>query len=376
MANKFTRFLTGQGGSSSVGRFLSGVAGGLTNPKGGLADWRHASRLFLDNSYRLTPRTKFLYYVRFEIDKSILSSPIFSNKHADEIGYLIKTTDLPKFKFETVTKNQYNRKKIFYKNFTYEGINMTFHDDSAGVINALWALYMGAYVQDRHNPERAFFKTALRPEGSVVDSYRYGLDRAGRSTDFFTSISIYTMSRRRFLGYTLINPKVTNWGHGSMDYTANDFNETSMGIEYESVIYSSGNVSRNNPKGFANLYYDNVPSPLTVAGGGVSTLLGEGGVLDGLEQVFGDVAGGSAFGSVGGFLGTAIKAINTAKNFKSLSKEGLKQEAINILSNPATVRGTINTVGGIVGAAFPKNSGTATGTTATQKRLVNPADDR
>lgn len=357
MANKFTRFLTG-------------VGDGLLKPKGGLADWRHASRLFLDNAYRLTPRTKFLYYVRFEIDKTILTSPVFNNKHADEIGYLIKTTDLPKYKFETVTKNQYNRKKIFYKNFGYEPINMAFHDDSAGVINAMWALYMGSYVQDRHNPDRAFFKTALRPEGSVVDSYRYGLDRQGRSTDFFKSISIYTMSRRRFLGYTLLNPKVVSWSHGNMDYSANDFNENQMSIEYESVIYSQGNVARNSPKGFANLYYDNVPSPLSVAGGGTATLLGEGGVLDGLESIFGNVADGTAFGSVGGFLGTAINAINTAKNFKSLSKEGIRQEAINILSSPTTIRGAVNTVGGIVGAAFPKNSGTNTTTTATPRNLL------
>jgi len=357
MANKFTRFLTG-------------VGDGLLKPKGGLADWRHASRLFLDNAYRLAPRTKFLYYVRFEIDKSILTSPTFSNKHADEIGYLIKTTDLPKFKFETVTKNQYNRKKIFYKNFSYDAINMTFHDDSAGVINALWALYMGSYVQDRHNPERAFFKTQLRPEGSVVDSYRYGLDRQGRSTDFFKSISIYTMSRRRFLGYTLINPKITSWSHGNMDYTANDFNENQMTIEYESVIYSTGNVSRNTPKGFANLYYDNVPSPLSVAGGGTATLLGEGGVLDGLESIFGDVTGGEAFGSVGGFLGTAIKTINTAKNFKNLTKEGIRQEALNIISSPTTLRNTINTIGGVVGAAFPKNSGSTPTTAATQRNLL------
>jgi len=357
MANKFTRF-------------LSGIGDGLLKPKGGLADWRHASKLFLDNSYRLTPRTKFLYYVRFEVDKTVLTSPAFSNKHADEIGYLIKTTDLPKFKFETVTKNQYNRKKIYYKNFGYESINMTFHDDSAGIMNAMWALYMGAYHQDRHNPERAFYKTALRPEGSVVDSYRYGLDRQGRSTDFFKSISIYTMSRRRFLGYTLLNPKITSWSHGQMDYAANDFNENSMTFEYESVVYTSGSVARNSPKGFANLYYDNVPSPLTVAGGGVSTVFGEGGVLDGLESIFGDVAGGSAFGSVGGFLGTAIKAVNTYNNFKGLTKDNIKQEAINIISNPATIRGTINTVGGIVGAAFPKNSGTADITNATQRKLV------
>ena len=357
MANKFTRF-------------LSGIGAGLLKPKGGLADWRHASRLFLDNTYRLTPRTKFLYYVRFEIDKTVVTSPVFNNKHADEIGYLIKTTDLPKFKFETVTKNQYNRKKIFYKNFSYEPISMNFHDDSAGIMNAMWALYMGTYVQDRNNPDKAFFKTALRPEGSVVDSYRYGLDRQGRSTDFFKSISIYTMSRRRFLGYTLLNPKITTWSHGSMDYTANDFNENSMTIEYESVIYSSGNVSRNNPKGFANLYYDNIPSPLSVAGGGVSNVFGEGGVLDGLEQIFGDVAGGEAFGSVGGFLGTAIKAVNTYRNFKGLSKESFKQEAINILNNPATIRGTVNTVGGIVGAAFPKNSGTSSLTPASQRNLL------
>ena len=357
MANKFTRFLTG-------------VGDGLLKPKGGLADWRHASRLFLDNGYRLAPRTKFLYYVRFEIDKSILTSPVFNNKHADEIGYLIKTTDLPKFKFETVTKNQYNRKKIFYKNFSYDAIDMTFHDDSAGVINALWALYMGSYVQDRHNPDRAFFKTALRPEGSGVDSYRYGLDRQGRSTDFFKSISIYTMSRRRFLGYTLLNPKITSWNHGNMDYAASEFNENSMTIEYESVAYSTGNVSRNTPKGFANLYYDNVPSPLSVAGGGTATLLGEGGVLDGLESIFGDVAGGGAFDSVGGFLGTAIKTINTAKNFKSLSKEGLRQEAINVLASPTTLRNTVNTIGGVVGAAFPKNSGSDTTTTASQKNLL------
>ena len=128
MANKFTRF-------------LKGVGDGLLTPKGVVADWRHATRLFVDNQYRLAPRTKFLFYVRFEIDKTVLSSPTFTNKHADEIGYLIKSTDLPKYKFETVTKNQYNRKKIIYKNFGYEGIQMTFRDDSAGVMNALWAIH-------------------------------------------------------------------------------------------------------------------------------------------------------------------------------------------------------------------------------------------
>jgi hypothetical protein len=175
------------------------------------------------------------------------------------------------------------------------------------------------------------------------------------------------MSRKRFIGYTLINPKITTWNHGNADYTANEVNENQMTVEYESVVYSAGNVSFNNPKGFASLYYDKVPSPLTVQGGGVGNLIGEGGVLDGLEQIFGDIAGGSAFGSPGNFLSTAIKAVNTARNLNSLSKEGLKREAINILSNPGNITGAVNTIGGVVGAVFPKNTGGDTPTQATQK---------
>jgi hypothetical protein len=247
---------------------------------------------------------------------------------------------------------------------------MIFRDDSHGIMNALWAIYMGTYVQDRHNPDKAFSKTNLRAEGDPRTAFRYGLDKQGKSADFFKSISIYTMSRRRFLGYTLVNPKVTSWQHGGVDYSATDFNEMTMNIEYESVVYSSGEVGKDSPKGFATLYYDNVPSPLTVAGGGVSNLFGQGGVLDGIESIFGDVAGGSAFGSTGGFLSTAIKAVNTAKNIGNLSSASIKGEVINILSSPSTVSGIVNTVGGVVGAAFPKNSGTNTNTPAVQKNLT------
>lgn len=361
MANKFTRFLTGLG---------QGLVQGATNPKGGLANWRHATRLFIDNTYRLAPRTKFMFYVRFEINKEILKSAVFTNRHADEIGYLIKSTDLPKVKFEQVTKNQYNRKKIFYKNYSYEPVSMKFHDDNAGVMNALWALYLGSYVQDRANPSNAWSKTHLRGTGDPRDNYTYGLDKPGRTMDFFDSISIYTMSRRRFLGYTLINPKIVSWGTGDAAYSSADFNEFDMQIEYETYQFSQGNVSVNNPKGFATLYYDNVPSPLTVAGGGVATLTGEGGVLDGLESVFGDVSSGAAFASPQGFLSTTIRAINTYKNFKGLSKDQLKNEAINILTSPATVRGAINTVGGIVGSVFPKNETTNTTTVASAKKFI------
>lgn len=359
MANKFTRF-------------LKDVATGALNPKGQMANFQHATRLFVDDTYRLAPRSKFLYYVRFEIDPTSHNATLFNNRqHGTEVGYLIKNTDLPKFTIDSVVKNQYNRKKIVYKMINYDAINMTFHDDNAGIMNALWAIYYGTYFADRHLPDQAFSETKYRPvKVDALDNFRYGMDN-NKSVDMFKSISIYSMSRRRYLGYTLVNPKIKTWSHGSMDNSSSDFNENSMTIEYESVRYSAGQVTFDNPKGFATLHYDTVPSPLSVQGGGVANLLGEGGVLDGLESIFGDVSSGTAFGSLGGFIGTAIKTANTYKNFKNLSKDSIKNEAINILNNPNRLKGVINSVGGVVGAIFPKNAPQGETTTAQSKTFFN-----
>lgn len=358
MANKFTNF-------------LNGAVTGLLTPKGQMANFQHATRLFVDDTYRLAPRTKFMFYVRFEIDKTVLTSQVFTNRHVDEIGFLVRSSDLPKYTFDSVTKNQYNRKKVVYKNISYDPLTLTFFDDNAGIINALWALYMGYYVADRTLPEQAFSKTNYRKTDTGLDNFRYGFDN-NRSVDFIKSISVYTMSRRRFNGYTLINPKITQWQHGNVAYaSASEPLETTMTVQYESVVYSGGNVTFDTPKGFATLHYDTTPSPLTVAGGGVANLLGDGGVLDGLEQVFGNVSNGTAFGSIGGFLSTAILAANTATNFKNLSTASLKAEAINILSNPKSISTIANTVGGVVGAVFPTNSSASNTTVASPKVLTN-----
>ena len=148
-----------------------------------------------------------------------------------------------------------------------------------------------------------------------------------------------------------------------------------MSIEYESVIYSGGNVSVNSPKGFATLHYDTTPSPLSVAGGGIAALTGEGGVLDGLEQIFGDIASGDVL-TPKGFLGTAIKAINTYKQGGRLSKEGLKREAVNILSSPAGITAGTALIGGIAGAVFPKRNPANEPTNATAKPIVPPSNNQ
>lgn len=349
MANKFTRYLLGDG------NFFQGLVGGIIKPKGMMADWQHASRTFVDDTFRLAPRHKFLYYAVFKIRKDAHTALAFTSKHTQEISVLVKTAELPKYNFDSVVKNQYNRKKLIYKNFNYEPVNFTFHDDNAGIINSLWAIYYAAYIQDRKLPTHAHRNDLnYRPSSTSLDGFRYGLDN-DKAVDFFESISLYTMSRQRFNGYTLLNPRIKSWSHGNVSYAEGDTIESSMTIEYESVQYSSGSVSALKKEGFATLHYDVAPSPLSLQGGGTQTLFGEAGVLGGIESIFGDVANGAAFDSPQGFLGTAIKTVNTYNNVKSLSKDGIARELGQIISSPAAVGGIVNTIGGIAGSVFPRN---------------------
>jgi hypothetical protein len=357
--------------ASPFTKFLTGVAQGITNPKGQLGDWRHAERLYLDGNYRLAPRTKFSYHVVFEIDPMAMQSPTFKGKHIGETEMLIKTADLPKFTIETITKNQYNRKKVVQKSISYEPITLTLHDDSEGVTNAMWALYYGYYYRDRNVPLNAY-----SPNPYLGNMYRNGFDN-DVSVPFFKSISIYTMSQRRFLGYTLVNPMITAWQHGQVSQSDSQTPmENTMTIAYESVIYSGGAVKKGTPKGFATLHYDNLPSPLSMAGGGTATLTGQGGVLSGLESVFGSVADGTAFNSPLGFLSTAVTAVNTMTNLRNLTSAGLKNEAINILTSPVGIAGAVGIVGGLVGSVFPKSQNTNDNqdtTTATAKAVTEPS---
>jgi len=367
MSSAFTRYLLGDG------NFGKNLINGLVKPKGVQGNWQHATRIFVDNTYRLAPRHKFLYYVVFEIDPLAHNATQFTAKHAQEVAFLCKTADLPKFNFESVTKNQYNRKKLLYKSINYESVNITFHDDNQGISNSMWAIYYATYIQDRKLPTQAAYEdNKYRKSGTSKDNFRYGLDN-DKSVDFFKSISIYTMSRSRFNGYTLVNPRIKSWSHGEVSYAENDTIQSSMTIDYEAVTYSSGSVKTNSPKGFATLHYDTTPSPLTTAGGGVATLFGGGGILSGIEQITGDIAGGSTFDSPGGFLSTAIKTYNTYTNFKDYKKEGfgraVGQELGNILNNPASISGIANSVSGISGSIFPRASDAADSVIASAKKF-------
>ena len=134
-----------------------------------------------------------------------------------------------------------------------------------------------------------------------------------------------------------------------------------MTIEYETVFMSRGPVTAGQaPKGFATRHYDKSPSPISLAGGGTTSVFGVGGVLAGLfglggdKSAFSDIEGGGA-NTKGSFLKRAIQTANRFKNLKKLNKEGLRQEGFNIIKEGlGKVGGT--SVSGVANTLFPKNT--------------------
>ena len=90
--------------------FLDNLGDGLFNPKGNLGDARHASRTFVEDSFRLAPKVKFLYHVAFTFSPTALKSiPTFENRHKLEVGLLVKSADLPKYSAVIDSRKSYNR---------------------------------------------------------------------------------------------------------------------------------------------------------------------------------------------------------------------------------------------------------------------------
>lgn len=231
-------------------------------------DWQHAARLYVDDTYRLAPKPKWLFYAVFNINENVLGNTAFRDQNRRELNYLVKSMDLPRYTLDVERLNQYNRKTSSYTKITYDPVNIKFHDDNNGVTNALWALYYGYYFADRLNtasPYQDINPTAYRPhtyDPKEQWQYRYGLDNQ-INEPFFHSIQLITLTQQKFTSYLLCNPKITTWQHDTMDQSeGNGVVENNMSVIYDAVIYTTGVVNTDNPTGFAVLHYDQAQSPL------------------------------------------------------------------------------------------------------------------
>ena len=246
-----------------------------------LRDARHAHQIYTQNNFAFAPKTKYMYHVRFDPNDEIgnsATSNVF--RFQKELGVLVKSADLPSFRASVENKQQYNRKKNVQTRVDYQDCRISFHDDNTGVTRALLEEYYRYYFVDA-NKNTNGVDGAYGPRDKYFARVpNYGLNNDKRNP-FFKSITIYQLSRRNWVAYTLVNPLLTAWDHGSVDSGGTDFNENTISVTYEAVQYTSGTVGSDTPAGFADasVGYDVKPSPLgylddaMIPGGGEKGLL-------------------------------------------------------------------------------------------------------
>lgn len=346
--------------------FLDQLVNGITNPKGNLGSWQHASRTFQDDYFRLAPKSKFLYHVFFDINTSALKSLNLKYQHQNEIGLLVKSADLPKFTLKTATLNQYNRKKVVQMDHELMPLNIKFHDDRAHIINTMWQNYYAYYYADPSAAKTpgAYSRNAMKSSNYIRTTY--GFDN-GSSIPFFNKIVLYQLNKREYVSYTLINPLITSFSHDQVQSSdqGSAGAENNMTIAYEAVSYNVGSIRGGKVKGFAVDHYDKSPSPLSAAGGGTSSIFGPGGVIDGAADVLDSLASGEAFESPANFLSTAITAVNTYQNTKGLTNAGVRQEGRNLLIG-GTIAVAAAGLSGLKNVVFPSRTGNGGTTQANQ----------
>jgi len=355
MANKFTNFLSQ-----------------AANGSGNLRDYQHAARLYVDNFFELAPKAGWLYYVAFNINDRALNKPGLNSTWIKErykkniVGILVKSTDLPRYTIKTELLNQYNRKTYIQTGITYNPVKLTFHDDMANVTTNLWKTYYNYYYADgiygfagtgsppgeTTNKPLAYENNKLAQAGSTT--YRYGLNN-NQNERFFTSIDIYLLNKQKFTSVSLINPLVSGWDHARVDQTTNELMESSMTVNYESVIYNTNNLPAKNIPFNARRYYDVTSSPLSANGVGSVSILGEGGVVSSAADIFGDITGilsGEQELTAAGAINSLFKTNTLIKNAKQISKQGVIEEASSILGKTLkTIQSTGNVNVGVSQAA-------------------------
>jgi hypothetical protein len=231
-----------------------------------LRDYRHAARLFIDGQFRLSPKYGFLFYVQFDFNPDITS---ISNTAAQELGMIVKSVTLPKFTIDTKIHNAYNRVNIVQNKIKYDPVLINFHDDQADNVRNFWYDYYSFFFRDpdyadvtytsphKYNSRPSFdWGYSPRPTAGFPTSNRW------QPYQYIQSIRIYSMYQKNFSEYQLINPVITAFRHGEHQNGESSLMGHEMTVQFETVKYLTGYVTRNNVGGFVDLHYDNTPSTI------------------------------------------------------------------------------------------------------------------
>jgi hypothetical protein len=370
--------------SNAFTNFLRDVGKGIFEGDGAnMRSYEHADRLYVANNYARMPKVGFLYFVSFEINDRAISDIEWLQRNKRDVGVLVKKIDLPKFKIQTETLNQYNRKTVVQSKIGYNPVTIEFHDDNSDITTNLWKNYYNYYYADgiygvlNQNKNLAAIEQ-YNDTKYGTKFYQYGLNNY-QSEPFFKQIDIYVLHKghgpQDFTQMTLVNPLVSDWSHDTLNQDENGKVLTNrMTVNYEFVNYKTGKIVKNNsPAGFPSVHYDRTPSPLGVGGSG--NVFGPGGAIAGFSEVFGSNGSWATARSPLDFLGAVLQTKQISKNIKDLKSEAVRKEGYLIagsvvagaLANPGQ---SGNIYQGRTGVAPPTNGTIDGNTTATSVVLT------
>lgn len=237
--------------------FLQNLTGTLVG-RTYLRDYTHAQKNFLPGGMANAGKVKFTFHTWFQINPTAYQPPTGQN-----YGLLVKQIKLPTFNMDVTEMNQYNRKRLIQSKIKYQPIDVTFHDDNASQVTAMWDAYYRYNYADAWNPTVDPWSNApavkdynrrniYDPSISGDTEYGYRGDARGPSGNradggekvpFFNNITVYGMWAGNYIAYTLVNPIITMFEHDTYDYAdGGGTMQNRMTIDYETVLYNSGKI--------------------------------------------------------------------------------------------------------------------------------------
>ena len=350
-----------------INDFLKGFQNGLP----GMKDYRHASRLYLDDNFKLMPKQKFMFHVVFNTDETLFFNGFSANERY-QLNMLVKSADLPRYGMNLEEKIQYNKKMYAATRIQYDPVNITFHDDHADTVNAFWKKYYEYHIADSvaMNSDLQISKTKDDYYDNNRTTTKFGMDTPNkRNKPYLKGIEIFVLHKQRFTSMTLVNPVIGSFAHDTVDAAeGGGVMSNTMQIFYETVIYKSGIINVNNVPGFATINYDKEPSPLTVLGRGTNSIFGPGGVVDGVGSVIRNV-------QTGNILGAILAASNTYNNAKKIKKSDAKEELKGIAKKGVLEIGKqAGTTSPI--SQFAIGAAVATGLTIANTKGINDSENK
>lgn len=208
------------------------------------------------NAYKFRPdvnpaRQKFQGYVNFifnrDLYETLYADPSDGSKEfRTTISSLVRTAELPGVNFKTETYNQYNRKKIVNTGVEYTPVGMTVYDTVGNEwLSVLMKYFSYHYMNPRNksNNGRDIANDILRTGGAenigseflteVFDSNRAGYN-PNLTANFFERIDYVMYHGNKGVQYSIINPVLTSFKPGNLDYSDSSFREFDLSFEYES----------------------------------------------------------------------------------------------------------------------------------------------